>query len=70
MQFGSVSAEIEQSRMRYKEWQNITSGLRGSDNLPVCQRYSDAAVKNYLNEQATQGINTHRLDLLKLHPEL
>ena len=62
--------KLNKARMRYKEWQNITSGLCGSGNLPVCQRYSDAAVKNYLNEQTTQGINTHRLDLLKLHPEL
>lgn len=54
--------------MRYKEKQKIISGLCGSDNLPVCQRYSAAVVKNYVNEQATQGINTHRLDMLKLHP--
>lgn len=60
--------KLNKARMRYREWQNITSGLHGSDNLPVCQRYSDAAVKNCLNEQATQGIKTHRLDPIKLHP--
>lgn len=60
--------KLIKARMRYEEWQNITSGLRGSDNLPVRQRYSDTVVKNYVNEQATQGINTHRLDMLKLYP--
>lgn len=57
--------KLNKVRMRYKERQSIMSGLCGSDNLPVCQRYSDDAAKNYLNEQAT-----HRLDLLKLQPEL
>lgn len=57
--------KLIKARMRYREWQNITSSLCGSDNLPVCQRY---VVKNYVNEQAPQGINTHRLDMLKLHP--
>lgn len=57
---------------RFISWQNVNSGILGSDNLPAGQRYSDNEV-NYCSEQTTQEkriITQTTVSLLKLVLEL